>query len=368
MSAAYLERSMLERQSFINKEQHLDSLADELLEIGDKIRSESRYQAFNFKMISLVRQYMKKPDAALLNKMEGIIRSDELQQISKATTITCKILFYLTHMNYGDVRGDWNYIIQYAQRGIDDLAEEGPLSKRTLATQISLYNNLIYGYFYSGDYEKADKALGSFKDIAANYDKADFDLAPHQADIYIKWASFKLGIYLKTRDWKGGVTFIPEMLEELQGYKVYLSSAYEVVIKHSVVQLYFFSQNHTDAEKHLQLLELLPAIDAMDDYKTSVTVLNLLLLYEKEDFDLLSYQMRNAKLRLKRNKGEYEVVKHFLKMLTKLVGQTKEKQLSILTESARQFTSLEEDTNLKALIRLTELQYWIEERKKFLLK
>ncbi len=358
LSATYVERTMMERQYFLNFDDKLEELSEELMLLGDKLKSECEYGALNFKMIRLQKLYDKKRDPELIEKAKELLTSPLLTDVANASSFLSKMLFYLIHVTYAGMVNDIDHLLKYAQQAVDHLDEEPTMTKRSLSTHITMYNNLLYGHFYKGSYNKVLELLVGFRNIPTLYESSGMDLTAYTSNIFIRSHGFELGTYLKQKDLDTALKLIPELKEGLIEHKRFLNVPYTVLFHFSFAQVYQHAGESEKAKDELDEIQHHPQLRSIGTYYSASKLLNLLLLYDMGNYDMLTYQLRNTKLTLKRNDRYYTAQKECLKVLTKLIGQPEAKQLELFQQLDCILKDLEQDTSQKELLDLLEIQWW----------
>ncbi|NVO18896.1 MAG: hypothetical protein HXX13_04300 [Bacteroidetes bacterium] len=124
--------------------------------------------------------------------------------------------------------------------------------------------------------------------------------------------------------------------------------------------IYFGNSEYHKAHKFLnQIILRGKSYYYLPLYRT-IRLVNLLILYKLEDFDLIKYEIRSLKRDLRDTGKENKIERLLFKFLTKQLPLVPQKRELLLERTLREFNDIQHDVFEKQILRLFNFTAWVE--------
>ena len=187
---------------------------------------------------------------------------------------------------------------------------------------------------------------------------------PNFLEMYFKSYSFELNIYIISGYFNEGLKIVDEVQDWLKKYSGRINKSEELKVIYSIAYLYFGAG---DLSKSLYWLNkiLNDKSENRLDYKAFARIMNLIIHYELENYDLMDYEYKSLKRYLTKKDKLYEYENLIINTLKKLpdINDKKERifQLELLKNEIILKLNSSEGSDIKALDYFDILS-WIESR------
>jgi tetratricopeptide (TPR) repeat protein len=175
---------------------------------------------------------------------------------------------------------------------------------------------------------------------------------------------FELNIYIISGYFNEGLNIVDEVQDWLKKYSGRINKSEELKVIYSIAYLYF---GEGDLSRSLYWLNkiLNDKSENRLDYKAFARIMNLIIHYELENYDLMEYEYKSLKRYLTKKDKLYEYENLIIKTLIKLpdINDKKERifQLELLKKEIVSKLNQSEGSDKKALDYFDILS-WIESR------
>ncbi|MBS1517882.1 MAG: hypothetical protein JSS91_07330 [Bacteroidetes bacterium] len=344
-------------------EKYIDECRKEELDILDKQKNIAEYNSLYLKMSSLFKKTGIARNKKDLKLFEKIIKHPLLKNESAAKSVRARNLFCISNYLYYYCTSDIENAFVYAQKRLE-LIENNPrkIAGRNKEYLYALGDAIAMSYNLKR-YDLCIKYLRKQRELS-DASGATRSGIPNFLEMYFKSYSFELNIYIISGYFKEGTQLIKEVQEWLKKYSGKLNRSEELKVIYSISYLYFGSG---DLEKSLQWLNriLNDKTENRLDYKAFAKILNLIIHYELENYDLMDYEYKSIKRYLTKKDKLYDFENVILNSIKRLpyITDKKEKifQLEILRENIRSLLKSNENSDQKALDYFDILS-WIESK------
>lgn len=170
-------------------------------------------------------------------------------------------------------------------------------------------------------------------------------------------------LYLLNNDKKQeALALIPYLEEHLEKYNEFIGRARLLSFWYNIAATYFI--NHRYKETHLwvkKLIESEKKSKVRSDLRDFAQLLELVLYYELDQHELLAYQLRNTRDRLKSSSRLYEFETIVIAHLRKLLSAEGNKALcrTIWKKFETELNQLNAKPGMQNLLGIEELTLWI---------
>ncbi|GAA0875007.1 hypothetical protein GCM10009118_14150 [Wandonia haliotis] len=294
----------------------VDKLIREEEEVIAKLRNLAEYQILYSKINYVFRRGGFTRNEAEKKVVDDIanyhlIKGKNTAISTRATTICYYIkgLCSATNRDYADSYVFFNKVKTILD-GNTKIRED--LAKRYLLT----LSHLLRCYIDSSDYENATKLIG---EIRALEGKKGFGNMGVMVKIFAVSYSFEITLYNLIGDFNKSVDLIPQLEKQMELYGDKLNK--EQIITFSFLKAYsYFGLGEFKKALH-ELNEVLNDNEQLlrQDLYAFARLLNLMIHYELENYEFLSYIIKSTNRYINKTERDYTIENYLIKQLKKLV-------------------------------------------------
>ncbi len=344
-------------------DRYVEECKKEELDILDKQKNIAEYNALYLRMSSIFKKTgiaRNKNDVKLFEKvMKDPLMKDE----SQAKSVRAKNLFCILNYLFYYCTSDNEKAFEFAQKRLI-LIEENP-DKIAGGMKEFLYA-LSDAIAMSYNLKRYDLCITYLRKQREISDKtgALSSGTPNFLEMYFKSYSFELNIYIISGYFNEGLNIVDEVQDWLKKYSGRINKSEELKVIYSIAYLYF---GEGDLSRSLYWLNkiLNDKSENRLDYKAFARIMNLIIHYELENYDLMEYEYKSLKRYLTKKDKLYEYENLIIKTLIKLpdINDKKERifQLELLKKEIVSKLNQSEGSDKKALDYFDILS-WIESR------
>lgn len=282
IEALHITRSMQDRA---------ERLALEADEVNDRLLQISKLSNLSLLLYSW---YIKNGHARNKNDEMAIQKffDDHFPKESKNTHGFYEKLYkYQSYTWYGFILQDFLMYYRYTQKWVDLFDEYPYMLEIETSHYIKGMHNLLGAHFDLQNYDKFNDALDRFKAFALS------DIVEHsennkiQCFIYISTALINKHFIEGT--FTEGLAIVPNIVEKLQEYEIYLDRHRVLVFYYKIACLYFGSGDNEQAIVYLNKI-INWKVDLRIDLQCYARLLHLIAHYELGNYDLLEYLTKSV--------------------------------------------------------------------------
>lgn len=346
-------------------EEFIDKNLEEELLVIEKQKNIAEYNSLYLKISSIFKRtgvVRNKKDAKLFEK---IIKHPLMKDESRAMSVRAKNLYCILNYLYYYCTSDISKAFEFAQKRLT-LIESNP---RKIAGWNKEYlfalSDAIAMSYNLKKFDTCISYLRKQRELSNNSDSVS-STSPNFLNMYFKSYSFELNIYIISGYFEEGIKLASEVQEWLKIYSGKLNRSEELRVIYSISYLYFGAG---DLVKSLHWLNkiLNDRTENRLDYKAFAKIINLIIHYELENYDLMDYEYRSIKRFLSKNDKLYEFEDLILNTLKKLPDITEKSErdleLGLLSKNIRTILKSNEGSEHKAL-EYFDILAWIESKLK----
>lgn len=344
-------------------EDYVESSRKEELEVLKKQINIAEYNSLYLLMSSVFKKtgiVRNKKDA---RDFEKIIKHPLMENESMAKSVRAKNLFYIVNYLYYYSTSDNSRAFEFAQKRLK-LIENNPL--KIAGSKKEFLYALSDAIAMSYNLKRFDLCLTYLRKQREISDRsgAVSSKTPNFLDMYFKSYSFELNIYIISGYFKEGLELVSEVRKWLDIYSGKLNKSEELKVLYSISYLYFGTGDFSNSLYWLNKI-LNDKSDIRIDYKTFAKILNLIIHYELENYDLMDYEYKSIKRYLTKKDKLYDYENLILNTVKDLPGLSDKKERNFELEMLRRnITTLlksNEINNYKAL-EYFDILAWIESK------
>ncbi|MBK9331326.1 MAG: hypothetical protein IPM96_02720 [Ignavibacteria bacterium] len=308
-------------------DKYIDNCLKEELETIDKQKNIAEYNALYLRMSSLFKKTGIARNTKDKKMFEELARHPLMKNESAARSIRAKNLFYILNYLYYYCTGNHGKAFEFTVKRLE-LIGNNPL-KTGGGKKEYLYalSDAIAMSYNLKKYDLCLSYLRKQREAGAAAVKTKNDI-PNFPEMYIKSYSFEINIYIISGYFREGLKMVNEVTGWLDKYSGKLNRSEELKVIYSIAYLYFGAG---EPEKSLNWLNkiLNDRTEYRIDYKAFARLMNLIIHYELENYDLIDYEFKSVKRFLSKNDKLYEYENVTLSAIKNLawISDNKEKKL-----------------------------------------
>lgn len=240
---------------------------------------------------------------------------------SLKATITCYSIKGLCAVTIQDYNTSFTNFSKVRQ-----LIEENPPIMRELPKRyIRALNNVMYTYMSKKDWEKTHLLIEKMKKLTS---KPGFESMDLQLKLFTIPYNAELNAYISKGDYSYTIkNVVPKILEKLNYFQGKINKEEEMLLYYNISRVYFFTEDLKNALRYLNLVlnENKPGL--RDDVYSFARLVNLIIHYELNNFDLLEYNIKSTKRFLIISRRDFKFETVFINEMSKLTKIKNEDRL-----------------------------------------
>ncbi len=267
-------------------------LAEEALEISGHIDRVTRLS--NLALL-LYRWYVKNGHARNEQDKKGIRDYFKTSLPAEEMAINGfyeKLYLYQSYTWYAFIRQDFLMYYRYSQKWIDVFSENEVMIAVETGHYIKGMHNLLNAHFDLRNYKKFEIALQQFEAFAKTPIANQHDNFRTHTSIYIN--SAKLNLYLIKGNFNEGLSIVPEIVEKLHEYALFVDSHRILVFNYKIATLYFGSGKYDIAIDYLHKIINDNQAGLRIDLQSYARLMHLLCHYELGNEEILDSLIKSV--------------------------------------------------------------------------
>ncbi len=165
-----------------------------------------------------------------------------------------------------------------------------------------------------------------------------------QARIFVTSYDTELNLYLKTGELEKGIPLVEEIESGLEKFKDKINKESEVLFAYNIAYLFFGLGDYNNSLKWINIIINDKELNIREDIQCFARILNLLIHYELNNYDLIEYIMKSTRRYLssknKLNKFELIILNYIRKLIN---ANTKDDKIFIYREWKKELNAISED-------------------------
>lgn len=230
------------------------------------------------------------------------------------------------------------------------------LSKRYVLT----LSHLLRCYIDSGDYINAAELTQEIRNLEGKKGFESMDLIVR---IFAVSSSFELIINNMTGNFSKSIQFLPSLQEKLNLFEDKLNKEQRITFSYLISYSYFGVGEFKKALQHLnEVLNDNEQILRQDLYSFA-RLLNLLVHYELENFEFLTYIIKSTNRFLNKTERDYEIENYLIKQLKRLVkAPSRVDQVEIFEQMRMDINKMLKNPQERVILEYFDLLAWVESK------
>ncbi len=247
------------------------------------------------------------------------------------------LYLYQSYCWYAFIRQDFLMYYRYTQKWVDLFHATPAMIDIESAHYIKGMHNLLNAHFDLRNYPRFMKTLGRFEEFAGS------DLVKrnenNRTQVFVYLYTAKLNRHFMEGTFTEGLTLVPELVEKLKSYALYLDQHRVLVFYYKIASLYFGSGDYDNAIKYLNKI-IHWKVDLRNDLQSYARLLHLISHYELGHMDLLEYLIKSVyrfMAKMQNLSAIDEAIFQFLRKSFHMSASKIRTEFSMLLETLKQF-------------------------------
>ncbi|MDD2982307.1 MAG: hypothetical protein PHQ74_02875 [Crocinitomicaceae bacterium] len=296
-----------------------------------------------------------------LDEFKTILTDLEIAKEKSEATAASDYLYNHIHAAYHFAIGSFQTCYSHLNQNIS-LFEQNKSSIQEHPNQyFSILTNAIYianKLKKNGDSDVLLKKLKDFNTDIENSNNQDLKIK-----LFASSSSIELTILSMKGDLKTAFKVIPQIEKGLIDYETKLTSNRRAFLYFKIASIYFISGDMHEALKKINQILNDRFLDKQEDILSFAQIINLLIHFEMENDQLLSYTIRNTQRFLKNKNRLYAFEEMFLKFLNKAnSAESKVNQNEIIEDLYLQISNLKDNDLQKVAFEYFDFAAWAESK------
>ncbi len=315
-----LEREITRRYSVDNKANTNENkgFRYEYVNIVNIIKNKYEMQLLTHDAFDLYYNYMIARSKEELEIYKKIINEPLLQDINKALSLKAKDGFYKIYSTYYAVQENYKKLYDSTIFQVQIIEANPAYKEDNLLPYIVSLNNLLEAQLKLEYYTEFQATLKKMRNIPQQF--ANKITTTEKAVIFETSYQLELNYYFNELLFAEGIALVPEVNAGLEQFEGALLTVSKLDILFIISKLYFYSGHHKEALNWVSKIVLEDKSSPADDILCFARLLNILIHYELQNFDLLHYEIKSTRRFLVKKKRLYKVENLILRYLRKLIN------------------------------------------------
>jgi hypothetical protein len=323
-------------------------------DITDYLTNINDYWKLTMKLFLQRKKYGDIRDKDQLKKFNEIIRDPLLKSEDKALTFTSKTFYYNIKGLYYLTNKDNEKLLIHCHKLVE-LLEANPLLMKQ-DNYIAALNNLLLIQIEMEKYEEAFITIKKLRNI-------DSKSVTVQARIFLASYETELSLYLKTGEFDKGLKLVGQIEEGLEKYREKINKEAEALFSYNIAYLFFGMGNYDKSLEWIIKIINDKELNIREDIQCFARILNLLIHYELNNYDLIEYIMKSTRRYLsnknKFNKFELSALMYIRKLIS---VKTNDDKMFIFSEWKKELHSIFDDILEIRAFEYFDFISWIESK------
>lgn len=269
--------------------EEIDGLYNQQHSTISGIENYNTYERLNNLMLQKVlrKGWFTRSEEEIKKEYTPIINNDAYNSESEAISLKAKILFHNTQSIYYYLKGDTRKSDIHSKKILEIFEKNPAMIESNSDDYISGLNNIIYSSIRIGDFNEAGELIGKLKSINP---KSLGLRAKIVGAAYLP----EMIIYNSSGRMEEAIAMIPEIEKLISGYGKYMTQRDILYLYYNCACIYFKTGDFKKTSHYLVRILNSPDIMMLPDVHANARILNLMVQYELEEFELLPYILRST--------------------------------------------------------------------------
>lgn len=323
-----------------------------------KIVNESQFRAIRYLISDHYKLYGTARSKEEKDTYTGIINNILCSSENNAITFNSKYDYFFIYSFYYQMIGDMvksNDVRKKMIALVESYPECLPEREVQYITALTNYSVTLIGL---SEYEECLRVIEKMQNYPVKSEAM-------KALVFKSSYTCALNIYINTGEYSKGVVKIKEIEEGLPRYSGLIHQSDVLVFYYCIAQIYFGEQNYSRALEWVNKIFNDPTLrNARKDILSFTYLFNLIIHFEKGDYDILTYYAKNTHRYLYKIERLYAFEEAILDFIREAIrkGSSKKILISIFRKLKNKLEELVKDPLEKEALQYFDIIYWLESK------
>ncbi len=269
------------------------------------------------------------------------------------------LYYYQSFCWYAFIRQDFLLYYRYAQKWVNIFSGQPIMIEIETANYIKGLHNLLNAHFTLRNYTGFRKTIQLFEDF--NNSNTVRQNHNNRIQVFVYLYTAKINQHFLEGTFKEGLLVVPEIMQQLQEFSVYLDNHRILVFYYKIASLYFGAGDYDTAINYLNKI-INWKVDLRNDLQCYARLLHLIAHYEIGNFQLIEYLVKSVYRFMAKMQNlsvvEEEVFK-FLRKTFYLSAKKMKPEFEKLLDTIKQFETSRFETRAFAYL---DVVSWLESK------
>ncbi len=215
------------------------------------------------------------------------------------------------------VNRDYESAFSYFSKVIEIMERNPFIMKELPKRYVKALNHIMHSYLDKGDIKTSRAYADRIKSLST---EPGFESIDIQISLFTLPNSAQLLAYCFTGQYEKAINeIIPKVLSGIELYKGKISKESELLLYYNISRVYFSAGDYKFALKYNNMVINNTEDILRQDIFTFARLVNLIIHYELDNYELLEYTIKSAKRYVTKNQRNYQFETVFLKEIKKLI-------------------------------------------------
>ncbi len=341
----------------------VENLFAQKLQVVDELRNTLEYShLYHNLMVPILYDFPRcREQFEALNK---VMEDPLLETEDNAFSLTAKLLYHAIHLMYSYVHGNDQGSNYHAAR-VCTLHEEHPeyLKERPFI-YLSALDYLLRSSSVRGDQEEVYSGIQRLEAAAEQLSESN-RIKSDRISALAKEIRLRnlLALHMNRGEYDTSLEIIPELEECVMNTSNNYLASQRPWVKHAISSLLFAQGDHYAALDYNTPLALEHDPKTHHLVYLTAKMMNIMIHYELENIDLVEQLIRSVRKYVDSLVGEFQVERHILDILSKLINiPDRSQRRLLLMDSHKQLQEMSEDPLERAAFSYFDYTSWFESR------
>ncbi|WP_205701584.1 hypothetical protein [Hymenobacter rigui] len=229
-----------------------------------------------------------------------------------------QLYYYQAHVWYYTITQNFRQCYRYAQKWVDLFAHNQLMCEQQPMLYLKGVHNVLVTTYNMLYYSRFAEVLGQLEAYAADPDRRS---NPNlDALLFLYLYTNRLNGYFMRGEFTAGLQLVPELLENLDRFRLQLDLHRRLVFYYKIASLYFGSGKPEQAIEYLEKVIQFKESSLREDIQCFARILNLIAHYEAGRDEALEYQIRSVYRFLGKMNDQQQMQEAIFRFLRNLGG------------------------------------------------
>ncbi len=292
-------------------------------------------------------------------ELESYFHEHLINELNSPEGFYESLYYHQSYCWYAFIRQDFLMYYRYSQKWVDLYNTQPAMIEIETANYIKGLHNLLNAHFTLRNVSGFKKTLQLFEDFNnSNIVKQNYN---NRIQVFVYLYTSKINQHFLEGTFKEGIEIVPEIMQQLKEYSLYLDNHRVLVFYYKIASLYFGAGDFDTAINYLNKI-INWKVDLRNDLQCYARLLHLIAHYEIGNFQLLEYLVKSVYRFMAKMQNLSLVEEEMFKFLRKTFYLSTKKlkpEFEKLLDTIKQFETSKFETRAFAYL---DIISWLESK------